>query len=66
MENFFTNPGAALSRTAILSKVWGDEYIGEEKIVDVNIRRLRMKVELEPSMPKHLITIWGIGYKWIS
>jgi DNA-binding response OmpR family regulator len=66
MEYFFTNPGAALSRTAILSKVWGDEYIGEEKIVDVNIRRLRMKVELEPSMPKHLITIWGIGYKWIS
>ncbi len=66
IEYFFTNPGAALSRTAILSKVWGDEYIGEEKIVDVNIRRLRMKVEPEPSNPKHLITIWGIGYKWIS
>jgi len=66
IEYFFINPGAALSRTAILSKVWGDEYIGEEKIVDVNIRRLRMKVEREPSMPKHLITIWGIGYKWIS
>lgn len=66
IEYFFTNPGAALSRTAILSKVWGDEYIGEEKIVDVNIRRLRMKVEPEPSTPKHLITIWGIGYKWIS
>lgn len=66
IEYFFINPGAALSRTAILSKVWGDEYIGEEKIVDVNIRRLRMKVESEPSNPKHLITIWGIGYKWIS
>ena len=66
MEYFFINPGAALSRTAILSKVWGDEYIGEEKIVDVNIRRLRMKVEPEPSNPRHLITIWGIGYKWIS
>ncbi len=64
-EYFFTNPGAALSRTAILSKVWGDEYIGEEKIVDVNIRRLRMKIESEPSAPKYLITIWGIGYKWI-
>ncbi len=65
MEYFFSNAGAALSRTAILNKVWGSEYFGEEKIVDVNIRRLRMKVEEEPSAPKHLITIWGVGYKWI-
>lgn len=65
MEYFFTNPGAALSRTDILNKVWGNEYFGEEKIVDVNIRRLRMKIEEEPSIPKHLTTIWGIGYKWI-
>ena len=65
MEYFFANPGAALSRTAILNRVWGDEYFGEEKIVDVNIRRLRMKVEDEPSNPRHLITIWGIGYKWL-
>lgn len=65
MEYFFTNQGAALSRTDILNKVWGSEYFGEEKIVDVNIRRLRMKVEDEPSMPKHLTTIWGVGYKWI-
>jgi DNA-binding response OmpR family regulator len=65
MEYFFTNPGAALSRTDILNKVWGCEYFGEEKIVDVNIRRLRMKIEEEPSIPKHLTTIWGIGYKWV-
>ena len=65
MEYFFANPGAALSRTDILNKVWGCEYFGEEKIVDVNIRRLRMKVEEEPSEPRHLTTIWGIGYKWI-
>ncbi len=65
MEYFFTNPGAALSRTDILNKVWGSEYFGEEKIVDVNIRRLRMKVEEEPSAPRYLTTIWGIGYKWI-
>ncbi len=65
MEYFFTNPGAALSRTDILNKVWGSEYFGEEKIVDVNIRRLRMKIEEEPSVPKHLTTIWGVGYKWI-
>ncbi|MBQ2847966.1 MAG: response regulator transcription factor [Clostridia bacterium] len=65
MEYFFMNPGAALSRTDILNKVWGNEYFGEEKIVDVNIRRLRMKIEEEPSVPKHLTTIWGVGYKWI-
>lgn len=65
MEYFFTNAGAALSRTDILNKVWGSEYFGEEKIVDVNIRRLRMKVEEEPSAPRHLTTIWGVGYKWI-
>ncbi len=65
MEYFFTNPGAALSRTDILTRVWGSEYYGEEKIVDVNIRRLRMKIEEEPSNPRCLATIWGVGYKWI-
>lgn len=65
MEYFFTNPGAALSRTDILNKVWGNSYFGEEKIVDVNIRRLRMKIEDTPSIPKRLVTVWGLGYKWI-
>lgn len=65
MECFFKNPNAALSRTEILNKVWGSSYFGEEKIVDVNIRRLRVKLEENPSDPKHLITIWGMGYKWI-
>jgi DNA-binding response OmpR family regulator len=64
MVYFFTNPGAALSRTDILNKVWGNEYFGEEKIVDVNIRRLRMKLEEIPSTPKFLITVWGVGYMW--
>ena len=66
MEYFFNNPGAALSRTDILQQVWGSSYFGEEKIVDVNIRRLRMKVEDVPSSPQHLMTIWGIGYKWVN
>ncbi len=64
IEYFFSNPSTALSRTDILNHVWGKEYISEEKIVDVNIRRLRMKVEDEPSMPKHILTVWGLGYKW--
>jgi len=64
MEYFFSNPGKALERGDILKHVWGGSYVGEEKIVDVNIRRLRMKVEDEPSNPKHIITVWGLGYRW--
>lgn len=66
IEYFFTNPDVALDRTDILNKVWGNSYFGEEKIVDVNIRRLRMKIEDEPSSPKYLMTVWGMGYKWNS
>lgn len=58
------NPDVALDRSEILSKVWGENYYGDIKIVDVNIRRLRMKIEDEPSSPKHLVTVWGYGYKW--
>lgn len=64
VEYFFANPDVALDRTDILNRVWGEDYFGEEKIVDVNIRRLRMKIEDDPSHPKYLITVWGIGYKW--
>lgn len=64
VEYFFSNPDVALDRTDILNKVWGTNYFGEEKIVDVNIRRLRKKVEDDPSNPSHLVTVWGMGYKW--
>ena len=66
MEYFFSNPGTALDRMDILKHVWGESYYGEEKIVDVNIRRLRMKIEEEPSNPRHILTVWGLGYKWES
>lgn len=65
LEYFFRNQGVALSRTSILNHVWGADYYGEEKIVDVNIRRVRKKIEDDASNPKHLLTIWGLGYKWI-
>ena len=65
-EYLFKNANAALSRTDILKTVWGSNYYGDEKIVDVNIRRLRMKVEDNPSSPTRLITIWGLGYKWVT
>ncbi len=64
MELFFKNPGTALVREKILKGVWGENYFGDVKIVDVNIRRLRMKVEDEPSNPKHILTVWGYGYRW--
>ena len=66
IEYFFKNPNAALSRTNILKQVWGENYYGDVKIVDVNIRRLRMKVEDNTSSPTRLVTIWGLGYKWIT
>ena len=64
MELFFRNPGTALVREKILEGVWGKGYFGDVKIVDVNIRRLRMKVEDEPSSPQHILTVWGYGYRW--
>ena len=64
IEYFFNHHDEALMRDEILKEVWGENYFGEEKIVDVNVRRLRMKVEDDPSVPKHLATVWGMGYKW--
>ena len=61
---FMENPGKALSREEILSSVWGKDYDGELKIVDVNIRRLRLKVEDDPQNPTCITTVWGYGYKW--
>lgn len=66
MEYFLSNQGVALDRNDILSHVWGENYFGEDKVVDVNIRRLRMKIEDIPSNPVYLTTVWGMGYKWIS
>ncbi|MBQ8622929.1 MAG: response regulator transcription factor [Oscillospiraceae bacterium] len=64
MEYFLKNQNTALDRISILHHIWGENYYGEEKIVDVNIRRIRMKIEDEPSNPKYIMTIWGYGYKW--
>ena len=64
LEYFMNNQNTALDRTSILNHIWGDGYFGDDKIVDVNIRRLRMKLEDVPSNPKYIATIWGFGYKW--
>ncbi|MGI5929978.1 response regulator transcription factor [Pseudoflavonifractor sp.] len=61
---FMEKPGQALSREEILDTVWGRDYFGELKIVDVNIRRLRIKIEDNPQNPTYITTVWGYGYKW--
>ena len=64
MKLFMQNPGRALSREDILTSVWGRDYDGELKIVDVNIRRLRIKIEDNTANPTYITTVWGFGYKW--
>ena len=64
MELFFRNPGTALVREKILKGVWGENYFGDVKIVDVNIRRLRLKIEDNVQNPTYITTVWGYGYKW--
>ena len=64
LKLFMQNPGRALSREEILSSVWGRDYEGELKIVDVNIRRLRIKIEDDTANPAYITTVWGFGYKW--
>ena len=64
LKLFMQNAGRALSREEILSAVWGKDYEGELKIVDVNIRRLRIKIEDDATTPAYITTVWGFGYKW--
>ena len=66
LKYFFENRGKAISREEMLNAVWGEDYVGDAKIVDVNLRRLRLKVENDPANPKHLVAVWGYGYKWVD
>lgn len=64
LELFLRNKDKSLSRDQILNEIWGKNYIGDLKVVDVNIRRIRRKIEEDPANPKYLKTIWGFGYRW--
>lgn len=66
LELFFSKPNQTVGRDELLNHVWGESYYGDDKVVDVNIRRLRLKIEKDPSCPEHLMTVWGKGYKWVS
>lgn len=64
LEIFMENKGVSLSRDNILSAIWGKNYFGDLKVVDVNIRRIRKKIEKDPAKPIYLKTVWGFGYRW--
>ncbi|MGB4588547.1 MAG: response regulator transcription factor [Clostridiaceae bacterium] len=64
MKIFLENEGKAFSRDELLNLVWGYDFIGDPKIVDVNMRRLRAKIEDNPSDPQFIETVWGTGYRW--
>lgn len=61
---FMESPGKAFKRDEILNLVWGYDFVGDSKIVDVNIRRLRSKIEKDSSKPYYIETVWGVGYRW--
>ncbi|WP_054949403.1 response regulator transcription factor [Numidum massiliense] len=63
-KHMLMHKNTPLSRHELLDNVWGETYVGDPKIVDVNIRRLRRKVEDNPSKPKYIETFWGRGYMW--
>ncbi|MEL1135708.1 response regulator transcription factor [Desulfitobacterium sp. THU1] len=64
LKMFMENPGKALRREEMLNVVWGEDYFGDTKTLDVHIRRLREKIEDNPSAPRYIKTIWGSGYRW--
>ena len=64
MKIFLENPNKAFNRDEILNLIWGENFFGDPKVIDVNIRRLRAKIEDNPSEPKYIETVWGIGYRW--
>ncbi len=64
LEYFIRHKGNAIDRQTLITKIWGDGYFGDDKIIDVNIRRLRMKIEDDPSNPLYIRTVWGYGYIW--
>lgn len=64
LENFIKNKGKAMTRDEIMKETWGENYSNDTKIVDVNVRRIRAKIEENPAKPEYIETVWGTGYRW--
>ncbi len=63
LELFLRNPGRVLTRGQLIDRVWGSDYVGDTKTLDVHVKRLRAKIEPDPSAPTYLVTVRGLGYK---
>jgi two-component system response regulator RegX3 len=63
LEMFLRNPGRVLTRGQLIDRVWGSDYVGDTKTLDVHVKRLRAKLEPEPSTPQYFVTVRGLGYK---
>jgi two-component system response regulator RegX3 len=66
LELFLRNSGRVLTRGTLIDRVWGSDYVGDGKTLDVHVKRLRAKIETDPATPVHLVTVRGLGYKFES
>jgi two-component system response regulator RegX3 len=64
LEMFLRNAGRVLTRGQLIDRVWGADYVGDTKTLDVHVKRLRAKIESDPANPQHLVTVRGLGYKY--
>jgi two-component system response regulator RegX3 len=64
LELFLRNSGRVLTRGQLIDRVWGGDYVGDTKTLDVHVKRLRAKIEPDPAAPRHLLTVRGLGYKY--
>ena len=66
LEMFLRNSGRVLTRGQLIDRIWGSDYVGDTKTLDVHVKRLRAKIEPDPAQPRHLVTVRGLGYKYES
>jgi two-component system, OmpR family, response regulator RegX3 len=64
LEVLLRNAGRVLTRMQLIDRVWGADYVGDTKTLDVHVKRLRAKIETEPTNPRHIVTVRGLGYKF--
>ena len=66
LESFLRSPGRLLTRERLIQRIWGGDYVGDTKTLDVHVKRLRQKIERDPHEPEHLLTVRGLGYKFVN
>ena len=64
LEMLLRNAGRVLTRMQLIDRVWGSDYVGDTKTLDVHVKRLRAKIEPDPALPRHIVTVRGLGYKF--